>query len=112
MTTRCLVAIAAAIMTTMVVLPADARAKKVKRPDAQQQQTPSLDGRITGRPRTCGYETFQYDGEGVPRAAPTAIDAGKGALRKKAPLARGQAKGGTVQQGTSQPLADSPMSAF
>jgi hypothetical protein len=67
MTTRCLVAIAAAILTTMVVLPADARAKKVKRPDAQQQQTPSLDGRITGRPRTCGYETFQYDGEGAPR---------------------------------------------
>jgi hypothetical protein len=66
MTTRRLVAIAAAIMTTMVVLPADARAKKVKRPDAQQRQTPSLDGRITGRPRTCGYETFQYDGLGVP----------------------------------------------
>ena len=67
MTMRCLVAIAAAIVTaTIVVLPADARAKKVKRPDAQQRQTPSLDGRITGRPRTCGYETFQYDGLGVP----------------------------------------------
>ncbi len=49
MTTRCLVAIAAAIMTTMVVLPADARAKKAKRPDAQKRyevQTPSLDGRL------------------------------------------------------------------
>ena len=69
MTTRCLVVIAAAIMTTMVVLPADARAKKAKRPDAQKRyevQTPSPDGRITGRPRTCGYETFQYDGLGVP----------------------------------------------
>jgi hypothetical protein len=31
-----------------------------------EQQTPSLDGRITGRPRTCGYETFQYDFDGVP----------------------------------------------
>jgi hypothetical protein len=70
MTMRCLVAIAAAIVTaTIVVLPADARAKKAKRPDAQKRhevQTPSLDGRITGRPRTCGYETFQYDGLGVP----------------------------------------------
>ncbi len=49
--------------------PADARAKKAKLPAAQKRyevQTPSLDGRITGRPRTCGYETFQYDGLGVP----------------------------------------------
>ena len=40
-----------------------------ERSDAQKRydvQTPSLDGRITGRPRTCGYDTFQYDGLGVP----------------------------------------------
>jgi hypothetical protein len=27
----------------------------------------SLDGRNTGRARTCGYEGFQYDSRGVPR---------------------------------------------
>ena len=44
--------------------------KKLKRSDAQkrymQTQTPSLDGRVTGRSRTCGFATFQYDGWGVP----------------------------------------------
>jgi hypothetical protein len=47
----------AAIMAAMFVLPADARPKKQKRPNAQkryelQTRTPSLDGRITGRTRT------------------------------------------------------------
>ena len=64
------VVVVAAIVATMFVLPADARTKKQKRPDVQryeqQTQTPSLDGRITGRPRTCGFATFQYDGWGVP----------------------------------------------
>jgi hypothetical protein len=27
----------------------------------------SLDGRNTGRARTCGYDAFQYDSRGVPR---------------------------------------------
>jgi hypothetical protein len=46
--------------------------KKLKRSDAQkryiqmQTQTPSLDGRVTGRSRTCGFATLQYDGLGVP----------------------------------------------
>ena len=66
MTVRCLMSItSAAIVATMLALPADARTKKQKRPGAQKQydvQAPSLDGRITGRPRTCGYDTFQYDG--------------------------------------------------
>jgi hypothetical protein len=61
----------AAIMAAMFVLPADARPKKQKRPNAQkryelQTRTPSLDGRITGRTRTCGFDTLQYDGLGVP----------------------------------------------
>jgi hypothetical protein len=59
-------------------MPADARAKKKPqyRADPAPYRTdmapyradtaPSLDGRITGRPRTCGYPTFQYDGFGVP----------------------------------------------
>jgi len=64
--------IAAAIAASLfMLLPADARPKKVKRPDPPrrhevQTQTPSLDGRITGRTRTCWFETLQYDGLGVP----------------------------------------------
>ena len=63
--------IALALVASLFVLPADARAKKQKRPDPQrryevQTQTPSLDGRITGRTRTCWFETLQYDGLGVP----------------------------------------------
>jgi hypothetical protein len=27
-------------------------------------EPPSLDGRVTGYPRTCGFNTFQYDGTG------------------------------------------------
>ena len=63
--------IAVALVASLFVLPADARAKKQKRPDPQrrqevQTQTPSLDGRITGCTRTCWFETLQYDGLGVP----------------------------------------------
>jgi hypothetical protein len=63
--------VAAAIVAALLVAPADARPKKQKRPDAQrrndvQTQIPSLDGRITGRTRTCWFETLQYDGLGVP----------------------------------------------
>jgi hypothetical protein len=55
---------AAAIMVTAVsALPADARAKKEKQ---YRADTTSLDGRTTGRPRTCGYDTFIYDNLGVP----------------------------------------------
>jgi hypothetical protein len=60
--------IAAAVVTTMFVLPADARAKK-QRPNTQRQvqQTPqSLDGRTLGRMRTCGFDYLQYDRLGVP----------------------------------------------
>lgn len=68
MSTRCLVGIiAAAVVTTMFVAPADARPKKQKRPTAvQTQQAPSLDGRTLGRMRTCGFDYLQYDGMGTP----------------------------------------------
>ena len=73
-------AVAATIVATMSCMPADARTKPQKRyevqkpaPDARRSQTPSLDGRITGRSRTCGFDTFQYDGFGVPYG-PTAIE--------------------------------------
>jgi hypothetical protein len=63
---RCVIAVA---VGTMFVLPADARAKKQKQRApavVQTQQVPSLDGRITGWTRTCGFDTLQYDGLGVP----------------------------------------------
>jgi hypothetical protein len=66
------VAVAAALVATTFSGPADARVKTGKRSNAvqtqavQAQQAPSLDGRITGRPRTCGFATFQYDVRGVP----------------------------------------------
>jgi hypothetical protein len=49
--------IAAVGMATMLAVPADARAKKQKRPAAvQAQQAPSLDGRNLGRMRTRGFD--------------------------------------------------------
>jgi hypothetical protein len=69
MTVRRLMAFIAAVgMATVLAVPGDARpAKKQKRPAAVQTQQPSLDGRITGRTRTCGFDTLQYDGmSGVP----------------------------------------------
>jgi hypothetical protein len=58
--------IAAAVMATMFVMPADARAKKPKRPAVvqTQQASPSLDGRTLGRMRTCGFDYLQYGGLG------------------------------------------------
>jgi hypothetical protein len=56
------VAAAAVMVTVASVLPADA-AKKQKQ---YQSDTASLDGRVTGRPRTCGYDTYLYDYKGVP----------------------------------------------
>jgi len=44
---------------------ADARAKKKQTP-YRGDPTISLDGRNTGRARTCGFDTFVYDGLGVP----------------------------------------------
>ena len=82
---RCLVAIAAAIMTTtMVILPADARAKKVKRPDAQKryEQTPSLDGRITGGLVPADTKRFNTTDWACP-TAPTAIDAISGLCERR-----------------------------
>jgi hypothetical protein len=54
--------IAATVIASMFVPPADARAKKPKRPTA----VPSLDGRTLGRMRTCGFDYLQYDGLGTP----------------------------------------------
>jgi hypothetical protein len=63
---KALAAAAAAIMVAaLAATPADAaRKQKPAKPDASSPT--SLDGRVTGRPRTCGYDTFQYDTRGVP----------------------------------------------
>jgi hypothetical protein len=63
-------AIVTIVAAVMFALPSDARTKK-QRPDTQKryqvQQTPqSLDGRILGRMRTCGFDYLQYDGLGTP----------------------------------------------
>ena len=87
------IVIAAAVVTTMFVLPADARAKKQKRPAVvQTQQVPSLDGRITGRMRTCGFDLLQYDRRGMPYGPYCHCPAAPPALgeRRHRGLARGR----------------------
>ena len=65
-------AVAALAFTLSAVSGADARARKkhhyrANAPSMQSRDVaPSLDGRITGRARTCWNETFVYDGKGVP----------------------------------------------
>ncbi len=55
--------VAALVLTALAVQPADARRKKAK---PYRAQSSSLDGRVTGQPRTCGYDHFIYDWHGVP----------------------------------------------
>jgi hypothetical protein len=59
------VVVSVACMTALWAPTADARAKKKIRlsPDTT---TLSLDGRNTGRARTCWHDTFVYDRRGVP----------------------------------------------
>src|SRR5436309_1450823 len=52
------------IVATVASMPADA-AKKKQQP-AYRADSTSLDGRVTGYPRTCGYDTFLRDSRGVP----------------------------------------------
>ena len=57
--------VTALTVTAFAVLPADARAKK-KIKYRVDTTTLSLDGRNTGLARTCWFDTFLYDGYGVP----------------------------------------------
>lgn len=59
-------ATASIMVTALSLLPADARSKKPKRHHRPHPISTSLDGRTTGQARTCGYDTFIYDGFGVP----------------------------------------------
>jgi hypothetical protein len=54
------------VVTALSVMPADAAKKKKPTYRASDPATLSLDGRNTGRTRTCWSETFIYDGYGVP----------------------------------------------
>ena len=64
-TRRLVVLSIAAILVMALSATADARAKKKQTP-YRGDPTISLDGRNTGRARTCGFDTFVYDGLGVP----------------------------------------------
>jgi len=55
-------AVAAIAMTAVSMSPAQGKSRKGQQDVAQ----PSLDGRVTGRARTCGYDYFIYDTRGVP----------------------------------------------
>jgi len=66
-------AVAAITASTVTVPSADARTYKKERQYYYgqpyfnaQASSGSLDGRVTGRARTCGYNTFVYDNRGVP----------------------------------------------
>jgi hypothetical protein len=55
---------ASLVGVTFGVLPA-AAAKKEK-PRTRSDASPSLDGRVLGYPRTCGYDYFLYSSTGSP----------------------------------------------
>ena len=62
------IAAATIMVAAFAVPPADAKKVKNGKADRQEATTvaPSLDGRITGRARTCWHDTFVYDVRGVP----------------------------------------------
>ena len=57
------IAAATILVTAFAVAPADAKKGKKGNRDRQETTTvaPSFDRRMTGRTRTCGYDTMQYD---------------------------------------------------
>jgi hypothetical protein len=63
-----LVVVAAAGLLAMMAstTPADAARKGKKRSPAYAPSSTSLDGRTLGRPRTCGFDYYQYDDQGAP----------------------------------------------
>jgi len=65
-----LVAFAAAAITVSTFASADAASRRDRQYYGYygnwQPSSTSLDGRVTGRARTCGFNTFVYDNRGVP----------------------------------------------
>ena len=65
--------VAAMIMATAASMTPANAAKKQNRPRSEtagvQRNSPgtqSLDGRVLGYPRTCGYDTMRYELDGIP----------------------------------------------
>jgi hypothetical protein len=61
----------AAILAALLAVPANAEPKEralqrraAEPPARQSSEPPSLDGRVTGHPRTCGFDTFVYSPSG------------------------------------------------
>jgi hypothetical protein len=61
-----LAAAAVIAVTAFSMSSADARNKKKQKQYRTPTTSLSLDGRNTGRARTCGHDSFVYDGWGVP----------------------------------------------
>jgi hypothetical protein len=57
---------AAVVAATFAAPPADAAPKQKQPPRERTGAPPSLDGRVLGYPRTCGYDYFQYSTSGTP----------------------------------------------
>jgi hypothetical protein len=54
-----------AVMTGLVCVPVAAAPKERRSSEPRAgSEPPSLDGRTTGQPRTCGYDTFVYSSSG------------------------------------------------
>jgi hypothetical protein len=61
------VGLLAAVLTVLLGVPADAAPKQRRAAEPaspRSSEPPSLDGRVTGQPRTCGYDTFVYSSSG------------------------------------------------
>jgi hypothetical protein len=55
---------AAVFAIALAALPAEGARKQKPRP--RPEASSSLDGRVLGYPRTCGYDHFQYSTTGTP----------------------------------------------
>ena len=61
------IGVAAGIAAVLLAVPADAAPKQRRAAEPaspRSSEPPSLDGRVTGQPRTCGYDTFVYSSSG------------------------------------------------
>ena len=61
----------AGILAVLLAVPAEAAPKErasqrraAEPPAGRSSEPPSLDGRVTGRERTCGFDTFVYSSSG------------------------------------------------
>jgi hypothetical protein len=65
--TQMRVGVLAGILAVVLAVPVGAapRERRAAEPPARRSsEPPSLDGRVTGQPRTCGFDTFVYSSSG------------------------------------------------